>query len=45
MKIKARGKYEDIALEVDISKAYDKVDWTYLDVVLARLGFCAKWRS
>lgn len=32
-----------MALKIDISKAYDRVDWNYLIVILGRMGFCEKW--
>ncbi|XP_058756815.1 uncharacterized protein LOC131630038 [Vicia villosa] len=43
MKAKTRGKAGDIALKLDISKAYDRIDWDYLKDVLSTMGFCQKW--
>lgn len=32
-----------MAMKIDISKAYDHVDWTYLERILIKLGFLEKW--
>jgi hypothetical protein len=29
--------------KVDFEKAYDSVDWSFLDYMLHRFGFCEKW--
>jgi hypothetical protein len=38
-----KGFRGDMALKIDISKAYDKVDWGFLRGMLERLGFADKW--
>ncbi|XP_019447318.1 PREDICTED: uncharacterized protein LOC109350542 [Lupinus angustifolius] len=34
-----------ILFKVDFEKAYDSVDWTFLDNMLSRFGFSNKWRN
>jgi hypothetical protein len=41
---KRAGK-ECLILKVDFEKAYDSVDWGFLDYMLQRFGFGAKWRA
>jgi hypothetical protein len=43
MKAKTRGKKGEVALKLDISKAYDHIDWEYLKDMMAKMGFCQKW--
>jgi hypothetical protein len=43
LKRKTRGRRGEMALKIDISKAYDKVDWGFMRGMLERLGFSNKW--
>jgi hypothetical protein len=43
MKRKTKGHRGELALKIDISKAYDKVDWGFLCGMLVRMGFAEQW--
>ena len=43
MKRKSKGKKGDVALKIDISKAYDKIDWGFLKGIMLKLGFDSRW--
>ena len=34
-----------MAMKLDMSKAYDRIEWEFLDVVLMRFGFDTGWRN
>ena len=37
------GKTSFMALKLDMSKAYNRVEWRYMEKVLVKMGFCDKW--
>lgn len=43
MRNKTKWKTGEVALKIDISKAYDWVDWSYLERILRRMGFREVW--
>lgn len=42
-KHKTQGKEGWAALNIDMSKAYDKIEWLFLKAVMSRLGLSNKW--
>jgi hypothetical protein len=40
-----RSKKELMLFKVDFEKAYNSVDWGYLDDVMGRMGFPTLWRK
>ncbi|GAU45528.1 hypothetical protein TSUD_400750 [Trifolium subterraneum] len=43
LKRKTTGRRGELALKIDISKAYDKVDWGFLRRVMTKMGFTDVW--
>ena len=43
MKNHQSSKSGFIALKLDMSKAYDRVEWPYLKKIMSRMGFNDKW--
>lgn len=43
MATRLAGKDDYMALKLNMSKAYDRMEWNFLEVMLCRLGFIEKW--
>ncbi|GAU22925.1 hypothetical protein TSUD_326970, partial [Trifolium subterraneum] len=43
LKRKTQGRRGELALKIDISKTYDKVDWGFLRGVMTKMGFNDVW--
>ena len=36
---------KEVVLKIDLSKAYDQVNWTYIRVILSQMGFVVSFIS
>lgn len=43
MKKKKTGKHGNLTLKLDMSKAYDRVEWNFLHAMCLKLGFDCSW--
>ena len=43
MRMRRKGKVGQMAVKLDISKAYDRVDWNFLKGIMLKMGFNHRW--
>ena len=43
MKRRGDGKAGSMTFKLDMSKAYDRVEWSFLEKVMLKMGFCRSW--
>jgi len=42
---KKSGRFEEMALKLDMSMAYNRVECAFLDKIMEKLGFNSRWHS
>lgn len=43
MKMKKSGKVGHMALKLDMSEAYDRLEWTFYQQIMEKIGFHPNW--
>ncbi|XP_038708505.1 uncharacterized protein LOC120003559 [Tripterygium wilfordii] len=45
MSLMAKSRTSYMAIKLDMSKAYDRVEWNFVKEIMSRLGFSDKWQG
>ena len=43
LRTKTSGRNKMMAIKTDISKAYDKMEWSFIEAVLRKMGYSETW--
>ena len=45
LRTKPSGRNKRMAIKTDMSKAYDRMEWSFIEAVLRKMGFSEIWTS
>ncbi|KAK9932560.1 hypothetical protein M0R45_019793 [Rubus argutus] len=45
LRLKCSKREVEMGIKIDMNKAYDRVEWDFLEATLHKMGFCQKWIS
>lgn len=45
MKLNKKKRYGVMAIKLDMSKTYDRIEWHYLKAILGKIGFSERWTN
>lgn len=45
LRLKNSSRDVEMGVKFDMNKAYDRVEWDFLEKTMIKMGFCSKWVS